>query len=119
MILAAPSLRSFFGSLALKHLYSQILVESKSMAFVLLAHLGRRNDLVFVWYLLDLLLTVPNKVFEDKWVSLGLNPIKSVPGDTLHDRIKLSKLVLTESLCLWDLAGQVAKVGVDYNRKPA
>lgn len=114
-IIAAPSFRSFFGRLALKHLYSQIIAEPKSMAFVLLLHLGKKNDAVFVWYLMDLLLRVPNEVFEDRWVGLGLSPFDGLPGVTVHDRIQLSQRVLTSSLHLWDLFAKAAKVDVDYS----
>lgn len=115
LVLASPSLRPLFSRFVLKHLYEQVSANPAPLAFVLLSRLGWKTDPTFVWYLLDLLSRVPDRVFEDKWVSVALLPLENIPGKTIRERIQISQLVVTKAFGLWTLAGEAAKVPVDYN----
>lgn len=116
MILASPSLRFLFGKSALKHLYAQVWTDSQTMAFLLLSRLGSHHDAVFVWYILDLLLKVPEQVFGNQWVKLALLPLESAPGSTMNARVYLVQQVITNTFGLWELAGVAAKIQIGMKK---
>jgi len=116
IVIASPPLRCIAGRLALKHLYTCVLTQPQSLAFVLFSRLGTANDPVFVWYILDLLLRVPENLFADKWISLTLLPVEDLPGATVRERITLSQVVITKIFGLWNLPAQAARVRLDYDK---
>lgn len=114
LVLAAPILRRAFSSLALGHLHTRILVEPKALAYVLLSRLGASSDPVFAWHVLDLLLRVPDTVFQDEWVALALFPLQGVPGASARDRIQLCQHVVFKTFGLWKAVAQAASAPVEH-----
>jgi hypothetical protein len=100
MLLGVRAFRPLLSKYPLKHLHRQVLVQPKAIAFLVLIQLGRGNDPEFVWHLLDLLRRVPEEMFEDKWISLALNPLDGIPGATMQERITLCQRVIKQSFSL-------------------
>src|SRR5437899_6852939 len=99
-ILHSPFLRRYFGKAAIRHLYTQVLLEPRTMAFVLLSRVGALSDPELAWHVYNLLLRVPDEVFQERWLSSIVATIDNVPGSTLRDRIALSQRVLENSFGL-------------------
>jgi hypothetical protein len=114
-VLASPSIRLFLGRAALVHLYENVALQPRPIAFRLLASLGEDHDVVFTWYALDLLLTVPDEVFQDKWVAVASLPVDNIPGKTIREKVALSQRVITQLFGLWKLAGKAAKLPIRWH----
>jgi len=114
LVLGVPLLRVIFGHRALGHLYTRILVEPRALAFVLLSRLGVENNPTFTWHLLDLLLRVPDAVFDDKWVKLALRPLDSIPGASIRERIDLCQAVIFKTFGMYKAVAAAAQSPVDH-----
>ena len=88
-VLAVPLLRAVFGRIALSYLHTCILLETRALAFILLSRLGVTRDIVFSWHILNLVRCVPESVFNDKWISLAVLHVGSIPGASVSDRIRV------------------------------
>jgi len=89
--------------------------EPKALAFFLLSRLGWKNDPIFVWYVLDLLLRVPDEVFEEKAIRAALLPLEGLPGRTIREKISICQTVILKMFGLWKTVAEAAEVMPDYS----
>lgn len=112
-VLAVPLLRAVFGRIALSYLHTCILLETRALAFILLSRLGVTRDIVFTWHILNLLRCVPESVFNDKWISLAVLHVGSIPGASVSDRIRVCEQVILHIFGLWKAVGKAAESNID------
>jgi hypothetical protein len=95
IVLLSPTLRKVFGRYALRHVYAQILVNPKPIAFLLILRLGTNKDAVYVWYVLYFLTMVPSEVFEDKRIHDNVRcHIPIIEGKTIAETIRICEHVI-------------------------
>jgi hypothetical protein len=95
MLLATPSFRRFSIKPVLRHLVRSIFLDPETMAFALLTRLLSGGDAVFKWHLLNLMLRIPEEVFERPRIRGIVPSLEDLPGDTLRQRVSVCKRALS------------------------
>ncbi|HXC99513.1 MAG TPA: hypothetical protein VN048_09240 [Verrucomicrobiae bacterium] len=113
-VIASPIGRLILGRHALTHLYNEAFRNPTPLAWALLINLGRPADPSFVWYCLDILLRIPESVFNDKWVKVANLTVDGLEGDSIREKLTMCRNVITRMFGLWNLPGVAAKLQLNY-----
>lgn len=115
-VLASPRLRFVFGRVALGYLQTSVLINTKPFVFLLLTQLGRGFDHVYYWHIFNILRSVPEHVFTDRWLELAAGCLDHVPGTSISEKIRMCDVVLLHTFGIWNEAGKAAKAQINFKK---